>query len=750
MNIRVFKRSAVTVVVAAALAACNSSSNSSPVAEDLDIGAQRQWVGVQGQLDASDPDGDEITFSFYEDGEAVSQNEDGTYVFSHGLLDFDESDQSFTYVPLVVADSASFEYRVSDGDLDTTAEVTIGEVLGDPLAHEQWHLLNTGQTAYSMQDSYYEARRDLLEAQGLTEKQIEQEGSTIRNSDILVAGEDLNVLGAYRQGVTGEGTISVVIDSGMEVGHPDLVGNVLPYRSLNFNPNATERTDTTNPSNTGDHGTSVAGLIAAEGWNGKGGRGVSPDASLIAMNYLGFQSSRNLAMSHGMAGSGISINDPVTNFNRSYGISFQGFVSGSDINREIFRYPVENLRNGLGALNIKSSGNSFLSDDFGLCEEQGGYGLISCYDGNQDPGNGSFFNLSIAAVNSDGRHTSYSTAGANIWVAGPAGEYGDSEPAMITVDQSTCTRGYAGWGRYDSFMNVNGAFLASLGITDYHERIYPFTNPLGDLNAELNASCNYTNTFNGTSSAAPNVSGVVNLILSANPDLSWREVRYILAATATQVDMEDEPVVFEVNGGEFEAHSGWVENAAGYSFNNKYGFGRPDAGVAVALAREGSVSLPDLIETEWQDVEFDTPLAIPDNDAEGITITFAVEEELTLEGVQARFEVFNPQLSSDYAGDWPSTAASDLAIELISPAGTRSVMLTSRSAIYAGAPGSTTSEFILDMDVHLLSNAFLGESSVGEWTVRLLDTNGSDRGQFFNNNDFESTVAAAGLRFYGH
>lgn len=748
MKSTTFRLSALGVMIASALTACGGSSNSAPVAEDLNLGDQRQWVGVSATLPASDPDGDDLIFTFYEDGSRVTTNEDGYYEFSHGLLQFNASSQSFTYVPLG-SGPASFDYRVSDGDLEDTATVHVEHVAGDPLAFEQWHLRNTGQTAFAMQESMFEAYRELYIAQGNPEEIVNE--VVVPDLDILVPGEDLNVLGAYQQGITGEGTVSVVIDSGLAISHPDLADNVLPGRSINFRSDALDRTDPTRTGNGGDHGTSVAGLIAAVGWNELGGRGVSPDANLIGMNYLDVQSTRTLMMSHGMAGSGITPTENIATFNRSYGISFQAFVSGNDISREITRYPTEYLRNGLGALNIKSSGNSFLTDSFGLCAAQGGRGLVSCYDGNQDSNNGSFFTISVGAVNSDGRHTSYSTAGSNLFVAGPAGEYGDFEPAMVTTDQTTCTRGYSGWAAYDSFMNANGAFLDGLGVANFHERVYPFNNPMGELNPEFNSLCNYTSTFNGTSSAAPNVSGVVNLILSANPELNWREVRYILAASAVQVDLEDEPVTFSVGGGEFVAHDGWVENAAGYVFNNKYGFGRPNAGEAVALARSGSVSLSELIETEWLDSDFtESPLAIPDNDAEGVSVVFDVEDNLIIEGVQARFLIRNPQLSSAYAGDWPSTAASDLAIELVSPAGTRSVLLTSRNAVYAGAPGTTASELILDLDVHFLSNAFLGENSTGEWTVRLLDTNGTDAGQFFNNDDFESTLEVASLRFYGH
>ena len=34
------------------------------------------------------------------------------------------------------------------------------------------------------------------------------------------------------------------------------------------------------------HGTSIAGLIAAKGWNNKGGRGIAPNASIFGYNFL--------------------------------------------------------------------------------------------------------------------------------------------------------------------------------------------------------------------------------------------------------------------------------------------------------------------------------------------------------------------------------------------------------------------------------------------------------------------------------
>lgn len=68
-----------------------------------------------------------------------------------------------------------------------------------------------------------------------------------------------------------------------------------------------------------------------------------------------------------------------------------------------------------------------------------------------------------------------------------------------------------------------------------------------------------TNTFGGTSSAAPTATGVVALMLEKNPALTWRDVKHLIALGATQVDEEDE--------------DGWHTNANGYHHNNKYGFG---------------------------------------------------------------------------------------------------------------------------------------------------------------------------------
>ena len=140
----------------------------------------------------------------------------------------------------------------------------------------------------------------------------------------LIAGEDMNVMSAYAQGVTGQGVTAVVVDSALEIRHEDLEPNVLVNRSLNIKEGAADRTDPSPAGIAGDHGTSVAGLIAAKGWNGLGGRGVAPDTSLIGMNFLGGGNVPQAEyLIHGFPGSGIAKSDNVGVFNRSYGLGWR-------------------------------------------------------------------------------------------------------------------------------------------------------------------------------------------------------------------------------------------------------------------------------------------------------------------------------------------------------------------------------------------------------------------------------------------
>lgn len=100
----------------------------------------------------------------------------------------------------------------------------------------------------------------------------------------------------------------------------------------------------------------------------------------------------------------------------------------------------------------------------------------------------------------------------------------------------------------------------------------------------------YTNNFGGTSSATPLTAGVAALILSANPALTWVEVRQILRDTAIKIDLNNSDPAGQ-----------WLDSAGNPSrtsgnpavFSQWYGYGRVDAAAAVQRA---------LIYVEAQDV----------------------------------------------------------------------------------------------------------------------------------------------------
>lgn len=761
------KLSILSTAIMLTLAGCGSDSkvepvvDNAPTAQNVSINNAKQWVSITGNFESQDVDGDLLSVAISEDGVSVL-GEKGVFQLSHGILEI--TGRSFKYISLTGED-AEIDYTVSANGKSASASIIISGVAGDPLTNQQWHLRNTGQKAYALSDEMKAGMIDLYV--NLFGDTVEEATATLnerfeREEAKLIAGEDMNVLEAYAQGVTGEGVIAVVVDSGLEIRHEDLEPNVLPNRSINLNEGALDKTDPTSTSITGDHGTSVSGLIAAKGWNGLGGHGVAPDTSLIGMNYLGSgKVPQTEFIIHGFPGSGIAKSDNVGVFNRSYGLGWPTHFSYSELDEAIQSYPNLMLRDGKGAVTMKSSGNSFGSDgnEGSLCEDNGANDLgLTCYNASFEPSQVHPYYLSVAAVNTDGKHTSYSAAGANVFVSAPSGEYGRYAPAMVTTDQMTCLSGYSGFtgGTIAAWSNAYGE--------EFVKSQFPFNFPGHDDNA----SCNYTSTFNGTSSAAPNSSGVVALILSANPSLTWRDVRDILASSSTQNDADNAAVSFKIGETDFVAHQGWIENAAGFKFNNLYGFGRVDAGAAVAMAKSYAKDLGEQVITDWIGSgsavsEEAMTTAIPDNNAGGLVYKIAITEELNLEAMQFKFDISNVDMMFGLEDGTQTTAGMDLAIEVTSPSGTRSVLLSSKQAITYPAYSLDTGDqpgYILKDGV-LLSNAFYGESSKGEWTIRLLDTSGasfatSDGGSGdwgfagYTNNASASIVEGIAIRAHGH
>ena len=594
---------------------------------------------VTGKVAASDPQGLALSYTVATAPTA-------------GTVTLDARTGDFTYAVSGHSSASQdrFTVSVSNGRAAAVNTAVTVRMAGDPLLVNQWHIRSTGASAYS--------------------------------TTLPVAGNDINVAGAWAAGYSGMGIKVAVVDSGLEVAHEDLAANVDLANSFNFLTNTTDPTRPASDVGT-DHGTMVAGIIGATAFNGKGGRGVAYGARLRGYNYLANRSLANYG--DAMGNKPFSADNAV--FNLSLGVTAPLLFAPND------RVDVDNnlnsLRGGLGAVMVKSAGNFFrdieATDSQQRCAGASSRGL-SCAHTAQDPSHGAPTPLVVGAINAEGKRSSYSTAGSALWVSAPGGEYGyDSAhftganlsaaglaPAIVTTTRSGCP-------------NREGApGVANALVTGNHP-------------AALD--CQYTAQMNGTSAAAPNVAGVVALMLEANPRLSSRDVKFILASTARRVDPGQARVTATdlAPGATVTLEQGWVKNAADRWYSNWYGFGAVDAAKAVEMARSytsylsASKSSPPLLTTtrpEGYDV--------PPRSASGLGVNFSVNQPFT---------TVERVIVTAYFSETPSVECNQ--IEVTSPAGTKSILLHAENGYtQTTLPGTK-----------FLSNAFYGEPVNGTWRL---------------------------------
>ncbi|KAL3846754.1 hypothetical protein ACJMK2_017715, partial [Sinanodonta woodiana] len=297
----------------------------------------------------------------------------------------------------------------------------------------------------------------------------------------------------------------------------------------------------------------------------------------------------------------------------------------------------------------------------------------------------------------------------NSW--GPPDSYGYSAPGVLTVAafELGVTKGRGGKGVIYVWAAGNGDTTDNCNADGYANSIYTVTissvniigQPTwysevcapalavtysGDKNQRYmfttsNADSCIGNT-EGTSFSAPQAAGMVALALQANPDLTWRDVQHLIVKTAKYQNLRE------------AAEYGFALNGAGNYVGQMFGYGLMDAEAMVRYSKT------------WKTVPkqeiFKSSISTP---------TWVLNSTLTtlsgaiLVGITCPIKYLeHVQVHTIFQ----SSERAFVELDLVSPAGTRSKLMTQRR-YDKGFSGQQEWTF--------MSVQFWGEQPYGNWTL---------------------------------
>lgn len=296
----------------------------------------------------------------------------------------------------------------------------------------------------------------------------------------------INVEAAWSQGITGQGTVVAVLDTGYRP-HIDLNANILPgydmitdvFMANDGNGRDSDARDPgdwvsagacgfNNPAqNSSWHGTHVAGTVAAVTNNNRGVAGVAYGAKVVPVRVLGRCGGTTADIADGILwAAGLSVPGVPSNANPADVINLS--LGGGGSCQSVTQSAINSARNA-GSVIVVAAGNSSAN--------AGSFTPASCNNV-----------VTVAATNRDGGRAYYSNFGAVVDLAAPGGAQSfanDPEGVLSTFNSGTTTP----------------------------------------------ASDNYRYS-QGTSMAAPHVAGIAALIRQANPSATPAQVEQILRDTA--------------------------------------------------------------------------------------------------------------------------------------------------------------------------------------------------------------------------
>ena len=220
------------------------------------------------------------------------------------------------------------------------------------------------------------------------------------------------------------------------------------------------------------HGSHVAGCVAATGDNGKGITGVAPNVKIMVMRFLTEEGS---GTTEGAIGAiKYAVDNGAQILSNSWGSEGEGDAGESQALKDAIQYSMDN-----GVLFVAAAGNG----------RQG-----KGYDNDNDSK-----------------------------PAFPASYPHENIISVAAVDESDQMGAFSNWGRTTVDIAAPGVkVFSTVPDNRYQDTV-------------INIPGLIVATWDGTSMAAPHVSGAAALYLSKNPNADWREIKNAILSTATPI-----------------------------------------------------------------------------------------------------------------------------------------------------------------------------------------------------------------------
>ncbi|MXW02517.1 MAG: S8 family serine peptidase [Holophagales bacterium] len=290
---------------------------------------------------------------------------------------------------------------------------------------------------------------------------------------------------------------------------------------------------------------------------------------------------------------------------------------------------------------------------------------------------------------------------------------------------------------------VNGDGLGIPRISEMGTNLWVCGLSRGDSHAGIFTTSQYGRYrygFGGTSAATPTVSGVVALLRDAYPDLSYRDIKLILAESAAK---PEHTIVTPSNNPVWpQPTKDYVNNGASmyggttgtYTYSQRYGFGLVDVEAALELA-SGWTRLPKL-----KMAEACAKMSNPNL----TTRYFRGHNELVIEDSGIDFvEYVEFFFDVDFENDQNIRLWGGGPNSVNGQEGNWVILLRGPGEQYMADGGP------VDRVIRFADNQYLGTAADGTWKITVKETNGGWRYPAANKYG-QGKLYAYGVRIYGH